>query len=161
MSLVPMDGILVIRQPQNREEISRMYELRWKVLFKPWNQLKGSEKDERDGEAHHFIAIGDGQIIGAGRFIKIKERIGLIDNIAVSKKYQRKGIGSNLIESMHVTARNQGFRIIILNARENTEKFFQNHGYEIIEEGPMLNGVIKQYKMKKSLKNFRYYFKKP
>jgi len=156
-----MDDILVIRQPQTPDEIELMYEVRWNILFKPLDLPRGSEKDDRDAEANHFIAISNDEIIGAGRFIKIKEKIGLIDNLTVAKKYQRKGIGSNLIESMHITARNQGLRLIVLNARKDTEKFFQNHGYEIMEEGPILHGKIKQFKMKKSLKNFRYYFKKP
>jgi hypothetical protein len=42
-----------IRSPETVEEFMQYYELRWRLLRKPWNQPKGSEKDEKEDEAFH------------------------------------------------------------------------------------------------------------
>ena len=50
-----------------------------------------------------------------------------------------------------MTARNQRMRYIILNSRESAREFFEKQGYEVIEDGPVLFGLIKHFKMKKRL----------
>ncbi len=40
-----------ICKPLTKEEFKKYYDLRWKVLRKPWKQPKGSEKDEREKES--------------------------------------------------------------------------------------------------------------
>ena len=70
--------------------------------------------------------------------------------MAVDELFQRKGIGHNILSSIHMTARNQRIRYIILNSRENSVKFFEKHGYIIVEDGPTQFGIIKLVKMKKT-----------
>ena len=112
-----MEGILIIRQPKTEDEYEAMYDLRWRVLREPWGQPRGTEKDDLESEAHHFIALLDDQVVGTARLHKIKENVGQIRYIAVEDRFRRKKIGWNLMEAIHVTARNRGTRFLILNAR--------------------------------------------
>ena len=146
-----MSDILIIRKPYDTKELELMYDLRWRILFKPWIQDKNLIKDKLEKESNHFIAILNNNIVGTARFYKINDRIAQIKYMAVDELFQRKGIGHNILSSIHMTARNQRIRYIILNSRENAIKFFEKHGYTVVEDGPIQFGKIKLIKMKKRL----------
>ncbi len=143
--LTNLDDILIIRQPHTREEFELMYELRWKVLRKPWNQPKGSEKDAEEAKSIPFIAILGGEIIGTARLHKINDSVAQVRYLAVAENYCLKGVGRQIMEAIHVSARNSKY--LILNARETAIKFFEKLGYQVIAEGPLLFGTIKHKKM--------------
>jgi N-acetylglutamate synthase-like GNAT family acetyltransferase len=146
-----MNGILIIRQPSTEEEVDEMYDLRWTILRKPWDKPRGSERDDKEGDSIPFIALLGENMVGTARFHNITDRIGQIRYLAVEEVFQRKKIGSNIIQSIHMTARNLRMRYIILNAWESSVGFFKKLGYEVVEEGPTLFGEIKHFKMKKRL----------
>ncbi|MBD3229205.1 MAG: GNAT family N-acetyltransferase [Candidatus Lokiarchaeota archaeon] len=146
-----MTGVLIVRQPHTEKELEAMYDLRWRVLRKPWNQPRGSERDDKEEEAMKFIAVLNDQVIGTARFHNITDRIGQIRYLAVDELFQNKKIGTNLLSSIHMTARNKRFKYIILNARESAVGFFKKLGYSVVEPGPLLFGSIKHFKMKKRL----------
>ncbi|NHI91004.1 MAG: GNAT family N-acetyltransferase [Candidatus Lokiarchaeota archaeon] len=150
-----MNDILIIRKPKTNVELEKEYQLRWRILFEPWNQPKGSEKDSFEKEAEHFIAILNDRIVGTARFHLLKEKIGQIKYLVVDEKLRLKKIGSNLLEAIHYTARNKGLRYILLNARESSRLFFEKKGYEVIEEGPLLFNAIKLFKMKLNIKKIK------
>lgn len=58
---------IVLRSPETEEEFKNYYRFKWKVLREPWNQPKGSEKDDFEREAFHFMVCKDSEIIGVGR----------------------------------------------------------------------------------------------
>jgi len=142
-----MNEILIIRQPKTRKEFESMYDLRWSILRKPWNQPKGSEKDELESDAYPFIAIFQNQIVGTARFHKSNESFGQIQYVAVEEPFRRKGIGAKLLEAIHLTAMNQLLKFTILNANETAWPFFEKMGYKAIEDGPSLFGELKHKKM--------------
>lgn len=146
-----MTGVLIIRQPHTEVELEAMYNLRWRILREPWDQPRGSERDEKENDAMKFIALLNNQVIGTARFHKITDHVGQIRYVAVDEAFQNKTIGTNLMSSIHMTARNKRMRYIILNARETAERFFKKLGYTVVEPGPTLFGVIKHFKMKKRL----------
>ncbi|MHA1767986.1 MAG: GNAT family N-acetyltransferase [Promethearchaeota archaeon] len=150
-----MEDILIIRQPKTKNELRKEFELRWNILFKPWNQPKGSERDLFEEKAKHFIAILNDEIIGTARFHKIKERIGQVKYVAVSEKFRLKGIGQNLLEAIQYSAKNQGYRFLVLNARESSIDFFKKQDFELVGEAKPLFDKIKQFKMKKRINIIR------
>jgi len=142
-----MNDILIIRQPKTKKEFELMYNLRWRILRQPWNQPKGSEKDELESEAYHFIALLHDKVVGTARFHKLNENVGQIRYLAVEELFRRKGIASKLLEAIHLTAMNQFLKYVILNARETAFEFFEKMGYKVTEDGPILFGEIKHKKM--------------
>jgi len=142
-----MNDILIIRQPKTKKEFELMYDLRWKILRKPWNQPKGSENDEFESVAYPFIALFQDKVVGTARFHKVNESFGQIQYLAVEEPFRGKGIGAKLLEAIHLTAMNQLLKFIILNANETALQFFEKMGYKAIADGPLLFGEIKHKKM--------------
>ena len=142
-----MNDILIIRQPKTQKEFVLMYDLRWRILRKPWNQPKGSEKDELESDAYPFIALLQDKVVGTARFHELNEISGQIRYLAVEESFRRKSIGSKLMEAIHLTAMNRLLKYTILNADEAPLPFFEKMGYKALEDGPLLFGKIKQKKM--------------
>ena len=58
---------MIIKEPKTKEEFEQYYDLRWKILRQPWNQPRGSEKDEKENESIHIMLIHNDKVIGCGR----------------------------------------------------------------------------------------------
>ena len=141
----------MIRRPNSPEEWDSYFNLRYEVLRAPWNQPRGSERNEGDASAEHFAFFENEQIIGVGR-LDFTENLGSqIRFMAVDDRYQGKGIGRLLMEHMEETARNKGCKETILHAREIALPFYEKLGYRSIEKSHLLFGEIQHYRMKKAL----------
>lgn len=143
---------IVIREAQTEKEFDRYYKLRWEVLRRPWNQPKGSEKDEHEDKATHIIACINNKIVGVGRIHFNSEKEAQIRYMAVKARCQRKGIGSLILKELERIAKEKGADYIVLNARENVTDFYKVHGYEILEKAHTLFGSILHWRMQKKLR---------
>ena len=141
----------IIRNPSQKNEYDAYYFLRWQVLRAPWNQDKGSEKDELENEAIHRIAILDNIIVACGRLHFIDETTAQIRYMAVSKNFEKKGFGTKILTSLEDTARIKNHETIILNARDNVVYFYEKHGYQVIKKSHLLFNDIQHYEMKKNI----------
>jgi len=142
---------MIVRVPLTDEEFDKYYDLRWRILRAPWNQPKGSEKDELEGKSIHIIAIIEGEIVGCGRihFNSIDEA--QIRYMAVENELQGRGIGKLILNELEQKALEKGAKKIILNARENAVKFYDKNGYKIVKESHTLFGEIKHFLMRKDI----------
>jgi len=139
----------IIKSPLSESEFEKYYELRWEILRKPWNQPKGSEKDDKEAESFHIAAYNEtNETIGVGRIHLNSSEEAQIRYMAA--KFSGSGIGSKIVEALEEIARSQCAGYIILNARENAVNFYQKNGYVFTKKGPVLFG-IKHYVMKKIL----------
>ena len=46
-------------EPKTPDELDKYYQLRWEILRKDWNRLKGSEKDEGEDAAIHAMIVNE------------------------------------------------------------------------------------------------------
>lgn len=146
------DMSVMIRQPKSDAEFNAYYDLRWRVLRKPWDMPVGSERDDGDASASHFMAVLEhGKIVGAGRLHFNSAIEGQIRYMAVDEAYQKMGIGRELITTMEAHALDRGARKIILNARDYAVEFYRLLGYEIVEKTYILFDSIQHYMMEKQL----------
>ena len=132
-------------------DFERYFALRWEVLRKPWNQPPGSEKDDLEDKAMHFMAVAGTRIAGTGRLQYNDSRLAQIRFMAVSPEFQGKGVGKKLMEAMEQRAISDQRSIIFLQARENAIPFYQSMGYRIIEKTFLLYDEIQHYSMEKQL----------
>ena len=142
-----MNSLLIIRQPKTIQELESMYDLRWQVLRKPWNQPRGSEKDQLESMAFQYIALYREQVVGTVRLHKLKDQVAQVRYLAVDEVFRGRGIAGRLMETIHLTAKNMFLKYLILNARETAVKFFEKIGYTVVGDGPLLFGEIKHKKM--------------
>ena len=142
---------LIIREPQTEEEFEEYYHLRWEILRKPWNQPRGSEKDERERESIHIMAIYENKVVGVGRGHFNSREEGQIRYMAVEESYRNRGIGSSLLLELEKRLKERGAKYIVLNARENAVEFYRKHGYIIVGKAHTLFNSIHHFKMMKKL----------
>lgn len=97
-----------ICEPKSDDDFKKYYELRWKILREPWNQPRGSEKDEMEDESIHIMAcIGD-EVVGVSRLHFNSDEEAQIRYMAVDNAHQRKGIGKTLLRELEKRAREGG-----------------------------------------------------
>ncbi|HSP86989.1 MAG TPA: GNAT family N-acetyltransferase [Ignavibacteriaceae bacterium] len=143
---------MFVTEPNSEKDFELYFDLRWRILRKPWNQPKGSENDELEKKSIHAMVCKEDRIpIGVGRLHFNSNEEAQIRSMAVEEEYRGKGIGSMILFYLEDKAREKNAKSIILSARKTALKFYENNGYKIVEEGHTLFGVIPHYKMKKIL----------
>ena len=143
-----------IRSPQTPLEWELYYDLRYRVLRKPWNQLKGSERDENEEEAAHFAVFQDLGIIAVGRLDVLNDSVGKVRYMAVEETFQGKNIGKALMEFILMRCEQENLHTIILHAREIAVPFYERLGFRIVEKSHLLFGEIQHYLMEKKKASF-------
>lgn len=139
----------MIRSPKTPQEWDQYYDLRYRVLREPWNQVRGSERNDGDATAEHFGYFEADQIIGVGRLDVMSPNQCQIRFMAVDFSAQGTGIGRALMLHMEKQAWKHGAKEIILHAREVALPFYAKLHYNEIEKSHLLFGEIQHYLMSK------------
>ena len=138
--------------PSTPSDWAKYYQLRWTLLREPWQQPKGSEKDEYEDLAYHVMAIVDGgDAIGVGRVHVSDDKTAQIRYMAVIANRRRQHIGTDIITLLETKACEWGAKTICLNARNEAVGFYHNMGYLKIGAGETLFNCIEHTRMKKQL----------
>jgi len=141
-----------ITEPASAEEFEQYYELRWKILRAPWNQVRGSERDDDDKTSTHLMVLGqNNKLIGVGRLHFNSIREAQIRFMAIDVPEQRKGAGTYLLQTLEARAEEHGASHITLDARETAMGFYHKQGYSPQGPGHTLFNSIAHVKMTKAL----------
>lgn len=140
-----------LSQPETTEEFAQYYELRWRILRKPWGQPRGSEQDSEDASSYHLMARDKQQLIGVARLQFLGDGSAQLRYMAVAEAWQKKGVGRKILRHMEEVARQRGARHLLLHARDNALGFYSKLGYQTLEPSYCLFGSIQHYKMQKAL----------
>lgn len=143
--------MIKIIHPASTEEWDAYYNLRYKVLREPWNQPRGSEKDEMENSSYHFFALVDNIPAGVGRLQFNSTDEGQIRFMGVDEAFRGQQIGRKLINQIEAFAKSKNCKTIVLQARENAVNFYQSCGYQITEKSFLMWNTIQHYKMNKDL----------
>ena len=141
-----------LTSPVSEADYDAYYELRWKILRAPWNQPRGSERDDREADSTHLMVVeGNGTVAGVGRlhFNGISEA--QIRYMAVAVDHRRQGIGTRILAALEDRARQLGATVVVLDARETALGFYTRHGYTPTGPGAMLFNRIAHVRMQKRL----------
>jgi ribosomal protein S18 acetylase RimI-like enzyme len=143
---------LIITEPATEKDFELYYDLRWRILRKPWNQPKESEKDNLEDKAIHVMVCNEDRIpIGIGRAHFNSDEEAQIRYMAVEEEWQGEGIGGMILKWLEEKIKEKGAKYIVLNARDIAIDFYEKHGYEIVKEARTLFDVIPHYKMRKDI----------
>ena len=144
---------MLIRPPANESEFAAYYDLRWRILRKPWSQPRGSEKDEFETEAFHVAAWTEsGDVIAVGRLHRVSGDCAQIRYMAVDPSQRSRGFGAAILLELESLAVKSGFREIKLHARDQAVQFYRTHGYELMGRSHLLFGVIEHFEMRKRIR---------
>jgi predicted GNAT family N-acyltransferase len=143
--------IIEIRTPNYDVEWQNYYDLRYRILRKPWNQPLGSERNEGDATGIH-LAIFENRIIKAVARLDISgEHTGQVRFVAVEINEQGKGFGQLIMKESEKISKERGDRKMILHARETALNFYHKLGYKLVEKSHLLFGEIQHFLMEKEL----------
>jgi ribosomal protein S18 acetylase RimI-like enzyme len=139
-----------ILTPKTQDELDQYYNLRWRILRKPWDQPEGSEKDEIEDHCIHIIAIDNDNVVGIGRLQFNSDSEAQIRYMAVEPDYEKQGIGKSIVDALEGHAIKNNRTTIILDAREPAVGFYENLGYIKKEKTYLLFDSIQHYLMRKT-----------
>ena len=120
-----------VSDPQYAEE----RELRNAVLLRPIGQPDGAWEG-RDSDAHHYLALDDGVVVGCLLCWPVEGRpgVGQLMQMAVAADRQGQGIGRHLVQRLLGDAAELGLHTVTCHARADVVGFYERLGFEVFGE---------------------------
>lgn len=141
-----------IRTPKTVQDWESYYDLRFRILREPWNQPRGSERNEGDKTALHFAIWENGKPLAVARMDETEQNdTAQVRFVAVESNQQGRGLGKAIMLEVEKMVKKQNKRRIILHARENAVQFYEGLDYSIIEKSYLLFDEIQHYLMEKEV----------
>lgn len=140
-----------IRSPKTDQEWKEYYDLRYRILREPWNQPRGSERNEGDEIGKHLALFESGIVKAIARLDESAPFEGQVRFVAVEFNAQGHGFGRLIMEACEEIAKERGDTKMILHAREVALDFYKRLDYQLIEKSHLLFGEIQHYFMEKEL----------
>lgn len=139
-------------EPGTQADWDAYYDLRWRILRQPWDQPRGSERDDRDSTAYHLmIKASDGATVAAGRLHLNSPEEVQVRYMAVHQSWQNRGLGGRILGGLERHALAISAKRIVLNARNKAQGFYEAHGYRVTGPAPTLFSDIPHVRMLKEL----------
>jgi predicted GNAT family N-acyltransferase len=140
--------------PQTSAEWEQYFDLRWRVLRAPWQQPRGSEKDDREADSQHLMIPGPNfRPFAIGRLHFNSPDEAQVRFMAVEPEAQGRGLGGVILKELERRARLAGAKAIVLNARENARRFYSKYGFVVVGPAPTMFDAVRHVRMRKELEN--------
>ena len=128
-----------MREARTPQEVDAALELRHRVFVGEQGVTPAADRDGRDGEALHLVALRDGALVGTCRVI-VEEGVGRLGRLAVEPHLRGKGLGGAVLVEAERIARAAGAERMRLHAQLSARSLYERAGYEpagevFLEEG--------------------------
>ena len=138
-----------VRPARDAGEVGQALALRERVFCGEQGVSAGAERDGRDGEALHIVAVEDGRVIGTCRLLFARDAA-FLGRLAVEPEDRRRGLGAALLAESAARARAAGAGRISLHAQLDVRELYAAGGY--VERGePFVEEGIDHVTMEKAL----------
>lgn len=107
-----------------------MVKLRYEIMRKPLGLSFTEEELQKEKDDILIGAFEDENIIGCCLLTKIDQNCARLRQMAVQKNRQGMGIGESMMQFAENIARDRGFRMIMMHARETAIGFYERYGYK-------------------------------
>lgn len=119
-----------IRRPLTRQELGAALDLRYDVFCVEQGVPRSEERDGRDDDALHLIAIGDdGQMLGTCRLVFVGTTV-QFSRLAILPSARRRGIATALLTAADAETRARGANRLVLHAQTYARSLYDRHGYK-------------------------------
>lgn len=109
-------------------------ELRDRVLRQPLGMSVWDENLEDEKYATHVVALYEGRVVGVLLLKPVDSRTLQMKQVAVDETLRGQNIGRKLVQHAEEAAREQGYRDIMLHARQVAIPFYEKLEYQITGE---------------------------
>lgn len=123
-----------MRLAQTSEEIDAALRLRERVFAAEQGVRPEADRDGRDREATHVVAIEDGRVVGTCRLV-FRGDVARLGRMAVERDLRGRGLGTAILREAERAALDAGARRISLHAQLSARSLYDRDGY--IERGPV------------------------
>ena len=113
------------------KEYKQMVELRNEILRKPLGLSFSQDELEKEKDDILIGAFDEDEMLGCCILTKIDSTCVRLRQMAVQKNLQGKGIGDSIITFAENIARDKGFRLITMHARDTAIGFYEKFGYHL------------------------------
>jgi predicted GNAT family N-acyltransferase len=131
-------------------EYKESLKLRTDVLRTPLGLVFTKEDLAGDDREYHLAAFDNEKLIGILLLKPMDKTTVKMRQVAVSKEFQGKGIGTYLLKFGEAFSMKKGYAKIELHARKTAVAFYLNFNYQI-EGSEFLEVGIPHYKMSKNI----------
>lgn len=124
--------MIIYKNPCTKEEFKEYYAFRYHILREPLGLPRGTEKDDYEPIAQHFMAVEEetGEIIAVIKMYPNKPCDGRFAHLAVRDEYQNQGIGQKMVELVEQKAREREWKCIGSFTRLSAVPFLEKLGYK-------------------------------
>jgi predicted GNAT family N-acyltransferase len=127
-----------------------MVQLRMHVLLEPIGIPHSYIDPVKETNDLLIGAYEDGRLIGGCILTKISDTTVQLRQMAVASSLQKKGIGTAILHFAENTARERGYHILMMHARDTVLPFYEKCGYQVAGEQFFEVGIA-HHKMQKAL----------
>ncbi|MBL0355995.1 MAG: GNAT family N-acetyltransferase [Chitinophagaceae bacterium] len=111
-------------------EYEQMVKLRYEIMRKPLGLEFSEEELKREKDDILIGAFDDDDIIGCCIISRLDAHCCRLRQMAVQKNKQGMGIGESMMQFAENIARDRGFKILMMHARETAIGFYEKYGYK-------------------------------
>ena len=127
-----------------KQSLQALKQIRTRVFIEEQHVPAELEWDEFDEQSTHFLVLHDNNPIATARL----KPDGQIGRMAVAKEYRNKGIGTKLLSTVLLQAKNNGYNMVYLHAQNKAINFYRKfdfitNGSEFIDAGILHKAMYK------------------
>lgn len=111
------------------KEFEQVINLRFNILFAPYNKVEKYDYDELDYISLHLVALDKEKVVGYSR-ITNDNGLGKITNVVVDSEYAQRGIGFEMMKRHIIKAKECNMNYLHLNSRLDTVNFYKRVGFQ-------------------------------
>ena len=117
-----------VRRVRDVAEYQAALALRYEVFCREQGVPEREERDGRDHEAVHLVAVVEGDVVGACRLLILGDT-SQFSRLAVRRASRRRGIASALLRAADEETRAAGARRVVLHAQTYARALYELAGY--------------------------------
>jgi putative N-acetyltransferase (TIGR04045 family) len=111
------------------DELPAILALRHQVFCVEQGVPEDLERDGRDREALHVVAVSGRRIVGTCRLLRGNRESWRLGRMAVAREWRGQGVGDAVLERAHVEAARAGAKRMVLAAQVWVRPFYARRGY--------------------------------
>lgn len=117
-----------MRRARSQEEVAAALELRRQVFCDEQGVTLEAERDGRDHEAVHLVAVAGERVIATCRLLAAGAEVRL-GRMVVEVALRGRGVGARMLESADRVVEEMGHERVVLNAQVRARGVYDRAGY--------------------------------
>ncbi|MBO6640269.1 MAG: GNAT family N-acetyltransferase [Roseitalea sp.] len=137
------DNDWMLRRAQGKDDMAACMAIRHQVFVREQCVEEALERDGRDGDCIHYLAIGVDRPVGTGRVMPLADRY-KIQRVAVLPPARGTGVGAALMRFMMADLANEADaagRMFVLSSQVHALPFYEKLGFSVCSDVYMDAGI--------------------